>query len=408
MKVCLISSGFDERNRMKQPWLYLLQGAHALNHNGHKVFLVSDGYPRLAKMGILEELLVIRIHSTREWFLTGNKLLESAIDNLRPDIVIWHLGLTSFFRLNTLFRLSAPVIGIFTSPIYKPEELLRLGAMRLLKRLGLSAVHLVGLFIPSAMIQRTIKQGSIKKLVIESEITRKRLMEKGISANSLRVIKPYIDPIWFQERLTLSNRIRVREELGFSRDDFVVAYFGPPTPLRGLPVLIDAFNTAIQKNPHLRLLVLSRQNKGEQNPDYIKVLKLIKNNHLLQKVHLMPGTLSKARLIQYLSVCDVIALPFQLVPSDIPISILEAMTLEIPLITSDVACLVEMVPEDTGLRLPPGDSNLLAEAILKLSSDSKLREKLSRRGKEHVLSWTSISESNRAWNNLVLSNETEL
>jgi len=158
---------------------------------------------------------------------------------------------------------------------------------------------------------------------------------------------------------------------------------------------------ALPNNPHIRLLVLSRQPKDEQFPDYISVLKVIKENNMEQRVRIVTGFLSQEQLIQRLSECDAIALPFELVPSDVPISILEALALGIPLITTNVACLPELVPAGTGILLPPGNAPLLGEAILKLSADIRLRQNLANLGKKQAMSWVSASDNHEVWNNLL-------
>jgi glycosyltransferase involved in cell wall biosynthesis len=81
------------------------------------------------------------------------------------------------------------------------------------------------------------------------------------------------------------------------------------------------------------------------------------------------------------------------------------MTLDIPLITTNVACLPEMVPDGFGLRVLSCDAPELAEKILTLASDPLLREQLSKKGNEYVHSWTSLSENNHAWCKLVEENE---
>jgi len=401
MKICLISSGIEEANRIIQPLQYLFQGAYALNESEHEVIFISDGHPRLAKEDQLAGFPVYRLNTLNDWYLRGNTDLVNMINTLKPEAVLWHLGLTSFFHLNTLKYISAPVIGILTSPIYHPRELYRLGTIRLLRNHRDSGVHILGSFVPSAMIKGVIEQGLMMKFVVECETTRVKLMQKGVPAEKLRVIKPYINPIWFQDKPDHSERIKTREELGFSSDDFVVSYFGPPAPFRGLSVLVKAGKFALNKNSHILLLVLSRQRAGKQDPENIREIKVIKEQNMEQRVHLLPGVLSQDRLVQTLSVSDAIALPFELVSSDVPISVLEAMALSLPLITTDVACLPEMVPEGSGILVPPGNISRLAEALINLSTDKHLSQSLGTSGREQARSWVSISENHEAWNKLL-------
>jgi glycosyltransferase involved in cell wall biosynthesis len=404
MRLCFISSAIEDRHLFIQPWRYLIHAAAALNQAGNRVYFLSDGYPRLPQEEKFAGYTVRRINSLLEWPPLVNKDVLDQVEMLKPDLVFWHLGLTSFMHLNTLRRINVPAIGLFTSPIYRPSELLRLGILRLLQDYHLSGIHLLGLLVPSRSIRRTVNEGSIRKLVVECQTTRTKLMQKGVPEKYLQVIRPCVDPAWFQGGVTSSERIRIREQFGFSPDDFIVGYFGDTAPSRGLQGLLEALRLSIKKNPHIRVFVLSRLINEKNRIDYSNTLKLIKKNKVERWVQIVHGFFSKEQLIRELSMCDAIALPFELVSSDVPVSVLETMALGIPLITTPVACLAEMVPEEAGIRVAPGRADHLAEAIMMLSSDPQLRMKLSRRGREEAFSWCSLSESHGAWNQLVLEN----
>ena len=70
----------------------------------------------------------------------------------------------------------------------------------------------------------------------------------------------------------------------------------------------------------------------------------------------------------------------------LPISLLEAMALGIPSISTNINAIPEAVKNlETGILIEAGDDKKLAESILLLKSDSDLREKLSKNGRSWVL-----------------------
>jgi glycosyltransferase involved in cell wall biosynthesis len=70
----------------------------------------------------------------------------------------------------------------------------------------------------------------------------------------------------------------------------------------------------------------------------------------------------------------------------LPISLLEAMALGIPSVSTNVNAIPEAVKNrETGMLIEAGDTDALAEAVKTLKTDEKLREKLSKNGREHVL-----------------------
>jgi glycosyltransferase involved in cell wall biosynthesis len=405
MRICLVSFGLEERNQRLQPWRYLLEIADTLVQNGHDVHLVSDGYPRLSKEGKVGSLPVLRLNSLESWPLRGNPKLARTVDDLRPDVVFWHLGLTSFLRLGTLKQISAPVIGVFTSPIYRPREILRLGVLRLLRGWRLSAIHVLGLLIPGILIQRVLRQGLIKQLIVECETTRIRLMERGVPGDLVHPIRPGIDPAWFDIKTATTERTRVREEFKFSTDAFVVGFFGPPVLLRGLPVLIKAIAMAREECPQINLLILSRGRNGELRSEHRAVGQLMGRLGAEQWSRMVTGFLSQEQLIHTVAACDVIALPFEVVPSDVPLSVLEAMALGVPVITTQVACLLELVPEGAGLCVAPRDPSAMAEALRVLATDASLRRGLGKAGREQAISWETSRKADAVLDRLLRSLE---
>lgn len=401
MRICIVSPGLLDRNRFVQPWRYLLQGASALNLTGHRVFFLSDRSPDLTKEREIAGFSVQRIDTLHEWPLLRNEHLERAVNGMNADVILWRLGVTSFLHMRSIRNISNPVIGIFTSPIYNLSQLFRLGLYKLVRNQTLSRIQVLGSFVPSIAIRRAINLSPIQKLIVECETTQKKLLQAGVPADHLQVIKPYINPIWYQGRPHDLNRIGLREKYGFLPEDFIIGYFGATAPLRGLPTLLHAIKKTLPKKPHIRLFILSRVLHEDNKLDNVTIMRIIKKSDLEQYVHILPGMLSEERLIQCLNICDVIALPFEMIISDVPITILETLALGIPLITTSTACIPELVPEGAGIRVRPGDVDELADAILEVVSNSQLRDRLSIMGREQALSWTSIDASHKAWNDLV-------
>jgi glycosyltransferase involved in cell wall biosynthesis len=65
-----------------------------------------------------------------------------------------------------------------------------------------------------------------------------------------------------------------------------------------------------------------------------------------------------------------------------PNSIVEAMSHGIPVIASEVGGIPDMIGDDEGIRVAPGDSGALAEAMLRLAKDPELRKKMGRAAQE--------------------------
>jgi glycogen synthase len=78
---------------------------------------------------------------------------------------------------------------------------------------------------------------------------------------------------------------------------------------------------------------------------------------------------------------------------------LEAMACEVPVVASAVGGIQEVVvPEETGILVPPADPRALADAINKLLRDKRLAKKMGKAGRLRVekhFSWASIAMETR-------------
>ena len=192
----------------------------------------------------------------------------------------------------------------------------------------------------------------------------------------------------------------VRQAWGYSKEDKVVVYFGAPAALRGLPTLLEAFNLAHRSDDSLKLLVLSRKRGRESDIQHCNGACRI-NSKVAPTVRIMERLLSSHELAVSVAACDVIALPFELVPSDAPLSLLEARALEIPLVTTNVACLPEMAGENAYI-VQPANPVALAQALLQASS----RHGPISEGdalKNNICSISTWEQVGKAWSQLVQS-----
>lgn len=89
----------------------------------------------------------------------------------------------------------------------------------------------------------------------------------------------------------------------------------------------------------------------------------------------------------------------------LPNAILEYMSYELPVVCTDVGGNVELVDEGVGLRVPVGDGDALAEALIKLADDPALRRQTGSTGKAKVTahhSWNEVmAELDRYYSGLL-------
>ena len=101
------------------------------------------------------------------------------------------------------------------------------------------------------------------------------------------------------------------------------------------------------------------------------------------------GSLPSSEVEQAFERCSMFVLPCRVAPDGdrdgMPTSMLEAMARAVPVISTDVVGVREVViHEQTGLLVPPDDSSLLAEAIARLAHEPAFAQALGERGRALV------------------------
>jgi len=104
------------------------------------------------------------------------------------------------------------------------------------------------------------------------------------------------------------------------------------------------------------------------------------------------------KILDYYDSSDCLALPCIVDKSGdrdgIPTVILEAMATEMPVISTEVSGIPEVVINDlSGVLIAPGSSSELANALETLHRDPALRDRLGKKGREIVLDEFEISSS---------------
>jgi colanic acid/amylovoran biosynthesis glycosyltransferase len=110
----------------------------------------------------------------------------------------------------------------------------------------------------------------------------------------------------------------------------------------------------------------------------------------LQNDVVLHGGLPRQRVAELLQSADIAVLASVMTErgkrEGIPVALMEAMACELPVVSTRISGIPELVEDGvTGFLVPPRDGQSLFEALLKLAADPKARRKLGRAGRQKVL-----------------------
>jgi glycosyltransferase involved in cell wall biosynthesis len=169
----------------------------------------------------------------------------------------------------------------------------------------------------------------------------------------------------------------VRDRLGLAEQAQVVGFVGRLTCDKGLPELMEAFETVLKSEPETQLLLVGWFDAAEDalSPE----LRSRIESH--PRVHCTGFVADTA---PYYRAMDVMVLPTW--REGFPNAVLEAAASGIPVVTTiATGSRDSVVPEVTGLLIPPGYPEAISEAVLKLLRDPERRRRMGKAARAWVV-----------------------
>jgi glycosyltransferase involved in cell wall biosynthesis len=189
-----------------------------------------------------------------------------------------------------------------------------------------------------------------------SDGVKKHLVDQGLSSERIQVLYNGLDPSLF---LWPPDGSGIRSELELSPHQPVIGAVAHLSPHKGQIYLIQAMETLVKQHPDLCCLLIGQGKDEQQLRDTVSRLGLERNVRLLGYRH------DGAELMRAM---DVVVLPS--LREGLGIVLIEAGLAGKPAVGTDIIGIREVVVDgQTGLLVPPADSEALAAAIDGLLSD---------------------------------------
>ena len=202
---------------------------------------------------------------------------------------------------------------------------------------------------------------------------QERLGYLGNGVDLDRFSRQSIDPQKQQE---------LRQSLNIAEDtELLVGMVGRLTRKKGGEYLIEAAAKLITQFPKLQILIVGGELKTDPEPYYFQLLEKTKQLGIEDRV-IFTG--DRYEIPEILGLLDIFCLP-TFTHEGLPRSIVEAMAMALPVDTTDIrGCREVVLPEKTGLIVPPQDSNSLADALAKLLASKEIRQEYGKAGRARI------------------------
>jgi glycosyltransferase involved in cell wall biosynthesis len=277
------------------------------------------------------------------------------------DVLYLALPTPAFALLGDVLRVRTglPVVVAFEAHLADPAQLLFGGYLARDARF-----YLPRLLINNGLVARWSAY-RCDRYVVSTELQRRELLRLGVPAERVCVL-PNVS---HNRKLASPSQAQARARLGLSAGP-LVSYVGHFHHVKGADLLATACGAVLRRHPRAALAI-AWSGLGDPRP--------IRRN--LAENGLAAGAVwfGQVDVGAVLAASDVLALPYRLTigQNAFPNVLLEALSVGVPLVTSRLPLLEELLRDgDTALLVPPNDAASLALAIDRLLRDAALRGRM--------------------------------
>lgn len=185
-----------------------------------------------------------------------------------------------------------------------------------------------------------------------------------------------------RDRLDPDHQAQLRKSLGIpDTANLIIGTIGRLTRKKGSGYLIEATAKLVSQFPNLHVLIIGGELSTDPEPFYTEITERIRTLGIQNNVTL---TGIRQDIPEILGLLDIFTLP-TFTHEGLPRSIVEAMSMSLPVVATDIrGCREAVLHEKTGLIVPPQDSQKLAEALGKLLSNSEMRSAYGQASRQRV------------------------
>lgn len=208
---------------------------------------------------------------------------------------------------------------------------------------------------------------------------------KITNINSVGINTDKFNPAKFSQE----DRLQIRSSLDIYESDITIGFIGRIVREKGILDLVKAFCDIAYKYHNLKLVIIGPSDLDERDKSTYDELRSTITRKKLENKVVFAGY--REDIPELLSTIDIFVLPSN--REGMPVSLLEAMAMEIPVIATNIRGCKEEVNDECGILYDKGDIESLKSALSCLIEDGELRNKMGKKGRLRVVQMFNEKES---------------
>jgi len=338
-----------------------------MKSKGIEVYAISSPGEMLEQFGKQEEVPTYAVEMARAIDIPGDlKALITmcrCLRKIRPTIIHAHTP-----KGGLLGTVAARIIGV-------PVRIYHIHGLPLMTAVGAKKTILQWTEKVSCDLagQVLCVSPSIRNVVIDKQLcpASKIKVIRGGSINGVDAVSKF-NP----QRMNASERYHIRQKYGISTEALVIGFVGRVVRDKGIAELTQAWSELRNEYPSLHMLIVGPFEPQDPAPPETETI--LRSD---PRIHLTGMDWNTPPLY---AAMDIVVLPtyregFPGVP-------LEAGAMELPVVATDVpGCVDAVIDGETGILIPPRDSQALAVVLRTYLNDPDLMKKHGKAGRERAL-----------------------
>jgi glycosyltransferase involved in cell wall biosynthesis len=382
MKVALLCEGYNEHSIVAQPWKHVYELASRMRGSGNTVHILTDRTSVPSETDQNEEIPVHRID--KKGLLLSSDDVAASLYKIDADVTNWFGGPLSAIHL---WRLRNVLKEKVVWTLYKGGILVKdLSYLNFFDIFHLNEfwTNILYSICPAFIVKRGADIPRVRRIITWSARLKKYLTSMKISEKRIDIIPSGVDTEKFHP-LPLSEAFDQRKQMGLTQSDFVILYFGPTSRFRGFDTVLQAMPDIMAAVPSAKLLLLDRSPGARAQGDFPATFSATETS-MNPALRIVRGILSLKQLIRFLSVANIVVLPFRFWPhQECPLTILEAMAMEKPVVTTKIGSIPEIVEDGrTGILVTAGNHRSLSRAVTRLHKNEEFCLNVGKKAREYV------------------------
>ncbi len=370
MNLAVATHDLTKHNSHLMPWRTVCEMVTRLNDQGQKAILLSlSGNASVIEGPSIPPNTVV-IEKSRDKL---ERELRGIIQAYSLEALVWPLMWREpAWRTKLIGRLSIPTVGYFPGGIYDVSDVLYA-----VRRIGIRASlpYVMECIVPKRGKLQDFKKSGIDNLIAMTAKTAQVICANGWESEQVNVIPPGKD----SEQLASEEKPLPPEFAAALVGRSYFLFMGPPSGIRGIYELLEAFDRFADRRTDVCLVCLFRSDRPLEEARIARVMKSMRNS---DRVWAKWESVDRDTLTAFVSACHAVVLPFVAVPSEIPLAVIEVMRYGKPVVTTMTGGTGEYVSA-FGEVSPLGDISALANSMDKLINNDTYYQACCRKAKEN-------------------------